>query len=132
MSASIFVMAASTAFNLSCVGTLETESFYNGKTSEAYSYSYRIDLEAGRYCESSCKAIHTIYEVQPAYIVLEAPEDIDTPTLKRFFRTSIDRETGVQSTLMTSGRRQDILIMKWTGQCAKQPFSGFPTLETKF
>lgn len=128
----LLAAAAAAAFNLSCSGTLETQDFYRGKASEPYTNTYRIDLGAGKYCESDCKVIHVIHEVQPAYIMLEPPDDTDTVTKKRFYRSTINRETGRQETLLTSGRGADVLIMKWSGQCTRQEFTGFPKLETQF
>jgi hypothetical protein len=70
--------------------------------------------------------------VQPAALAFEPAKDIDTPTRKEFFRGWIDRRTGHQSILATSGRRMEILIMAWDGTCQKAPFTGFSTFGTKF
>lgn len=124
--------AAAATFNLVCTGTIESESFYGGKKTEPYSYTYRLNLDSKKWCEQDCKVLHHIADVQPGVLVLSPRKDIDTATRKEFTSGEINRETGRQTILATSGRRDGILIMKWEGQCEKAPFSGFPTLSTKF
>ena len=124
--------AIAATFNLVCSGTITTDSFYARGQKEPYSYTYRIDLDKRKWCEGQCGVIRDIHDVQPVRIELEPPEDTNTPTKKRFFSSTINRTTGVHSTLLTSGRGTDMLIMKWEGSCSKQPFTGFPTFETKF
>lgn len=125
-------VAAAAAFNLVCSGTITTTSLEKHGETQPYSYTYRVDLGKKKFCESACTAIRDIYEIQPGFIQLEKPVDIDTVTEKRFDNGEIDRQTGHQQILMTSGREADILIMKWDGNCVKRPFSGFPQIETKF
>lgn len=118
-------------FDLVCSGTISEESFYGNK-SDPYTYSYRIDLAAKKFCESDCKTIRNIHDVQPGALYLDPPEDTDTVTKKRLFRGHINRETGKQTMLSTSGRGMNILILEWKGDCVRRPFSGFPNLQTKF
>jgi hypothetical protein len=124
--------APANQFNLECKGTLSSESFYAGKKAEPYAYTYRIDLSAKKYCDGECKVLRDVADVQPTVIVLEPDQDISSSTEKKFSSGSIDRETGRHSVLVTSGRREDILILRWEGQCERQPFSGFPSFPTKF
>lgn len=126
------VSATSAAFNLVCSGTITTDSMFDHGKKEPYTYTYRIDLDKKKYCEADCGAIKDIYEVQPASIKLEAPKNVDTIDEKSFEDGFIDRQTGHQQLLAESGREASILIMKWDGQCEKQPFTGFPKIETKF
>lgn len=123
--------AAAAAFNLVCTGTLYHKSYFDEGT-EPYTYTYRIDLAHRKYCEEACGVLRDIADIHPVVLVLEPDKDIDTATKHEFFRTSIDRLSGHQTTLDTSGRGIDILIMKWEGQCERQPFTGFPTPQTKF
>lgn len=124
--------AASAAFNLVCTGTITTDSLSKRGATEPYKYTYRIDLDKKKFCEESCVAIRDIYEVQPGFLKLSAPENVDTIDEKRFSDSTIDRQSGHQSTLMSSGRRANILIMKWDGECEKIPFTGFPVIKGKF
>lgn len=121
-----------TAFNLACSGTITSDSIYERNKTEPYAYTYRIDLAKNKFCESDCTAIDDIYKVQPGFIQLRAPVNKDTIDDKRFSDGTIDRQTGHQQILMESGRDAGILIMKWDGQCVKQPFTGFPDVKTKF
>lgn len=123
--------AAAATFNLICSGTLTTESFYS-KESKPYRYEYRIDLEQKKWCSEDCKVIREIADVQPTRLVLEPPQDVNTVTEKKFSSGYIDRETGRHSVFASSGRRADIIMLNWEGQCEKAPFTGFPAFETKF
>jgi hypothetical protein len=123
-------LAAATAFNLVCSGTMSHESYFD-KGSEPFIRTLRIDLHAKKYCDGDCKAQFDIEEVQPSFIRLKKLET-DTPRERRFIDETIDRETGRYSGLRTSGTGTGILIMKWEGQCEKADFTGFPDLETKF
>jgi hypothetical protein len=127
----MFLTAAATAFNLLCAGTLHADSFAS-KRDEPYSVTYRVDLAAKKWCDGECRAIREIADIQPASLQLEEPRDINTPTQKEFFSSSIDRETGRHSMVSTSGHREGILILKWEGHCEKADFTGFPEFQTKF
>lgn len=124
--------AAAMTFNLVCTGTLTTETFYQGRQTEPYRYEYRIDLAQRKYCDGECRALRDIAEIQPTVIILEPNRDINTVTERQFHMESINRETGRHSILHTSGRREQIMIMSWAGQCERAPFSGFPTFQTRF
>ena len=118
-------------FDLVCSGTLESDSL-SGKKSNAYSYRYRFDLTANKWCDGECKAPRDILRLAPTQITL-ADEKSDTPSERSFRQETIDRETGRHSLVSTSSSRLlGPMIMKWAGQCEKQPFSGFPKFETKF
>jgi hypothetical protein len=125
-------VAAAAAFNLVCTGTVESEDIFSGKQIEPYSYTYRIDLATKRWCDGECLAPKDIAAVLPTALILSPKRDIETPTVKDFRDGSIDRRTGRHSILSSSGRGRSILLMKWEGQCEKQPFTGFPKFDTKF
>lgn len=124
-------LAAAAAFNLVCSGTLSQKSFQTERA-EPYSYTYRIDLDAKKFCGDECKAISDIAEVQPGFIRLFPNKNIDTPRLREFSNETINRETGRHSALSTSGFGRNILIMKWEGKCERSAFTGFPEFKTKF
>ena len=65
-------------------------------------------------------------------MVLDEPKDVDTATEHELFRSEISRETGRQTMISQTGRGDEILLMKWSGQCERAPFGGFPKLTTKF
>lgn len=123
--------AASSAFNLICSGTLTVQSLLVNKT-EPYSYTYRFDLAQNKWCESECKATHEILRVQPTQIIL-VDEKADTPREKSFAFHMIDRETGKETIVRNSqSNLTGPMLMKWQGQCAKAPFTGFPEFKTQF
>lgn len=123
-------LAAATAFNLICSGTLSHKSYDNEGT-EPFTRTLRIDLAAGKYCDGECKARFDIQEVQPSFIHLRKIK-VDTPRERRFVDETIDRETGRYSALSTSGIRFSIVILEWEGKCEKSDFTGFPDFQTKF
>lgn len=123
--------AEQSKFDLRCTGTLATKSMVRD-TSESYEDHYRIDLAARKWCESECKALHDIEQLQPTQITLTSKED-KTPGDSSLTSNFIDRETGAHHALSTSDNRlTGPIILKWEGTCAKEAFSGFPAFETKF
>lgn len=127
----LIAAAAAQTFNLDCSGTIKTESI-TGQKVEPYEYIYRIDLTKGVYCDDQCKGMHPIASIQPTAIRLE---DNHTDKLDEMetLTNEINRETGKQSILSLSNTRLlGRMITKWDGQCEAKPFTGFPTLQTKF
>ena len=89
---------------------------------------FRIDLGAMRWCYGECKAIQSIAEVQPATIWFEKSTDAeDALGLVRF--RAVNRETGEYTYAKES---RSIGRISEKAMCEKQPFSGFPTITTKF
>lgn len=132
--ASITAIAAAAAFNLVCSGTLTSSSFVGGEKSEPFTYIYRLDIDRKIYCDGDCKATRPIEAIQPTQIMLSS-SNVDTPSERATSFTMIDRETGAFQSSSTSSQRGDrrtILVMKWTGQCEKAAFTGFPKFDTKF
>lgn len=128
----IATAAIASAFNLVCSGTYTSDSLALGHREEPYSFVYRFDLAANKWCDGECKAVHDIIRVQPTRIIL-ADEDIDGLRESRSRHEIIDRETGEHSIFVKiKSRLTGMLLMKWIGRCEKTPFSGFPTFETKF
>ena len=129
----MLVLASAATFNLVCSGTLESKSVYS-ETSAPYSYTYRIDLDKKVYCDGECKATHAIAEIQPTQIILSQTK-VDSPSETSWSVNRVDRETGIHKVVASHKNprnRVDMSIMTWNGTCEKQPFSGFPTFETKF
>lgn len=129
----LHLMAVAAAFNLICTGTMTSRSIA-GEKSEPFEHIYRIDLDRQLWCESDCKTQREIFAVQPTSITLQSV-DKDTPSVRQMISTTIDRETGEFRSLVTDqipGRSSTIIILKWAGKCERQPFTGFPKVETKF
>lgn len=118
-------------FDLRCKGAFTNETVVK-TTSEPYEAIYRVDLDAKRWCEAECKAIHQIVEVQPASIILQSKhgDDLDPNSV---LTNEIDRETGAHH-IFSSSRIRSIgaMTLTWDGNCEREPFSGFPSLQTKF
>lgn len=118
-----------TQFNLDCSGNVVIDDIF-GTKSETYHSIYRLDLDRGLWCDGDCKATHSFASVQPTQIELEHTE---TDTDLSFDR--INRETGEHSILMAHNDvldRRSVRTMKWSGECKRLDFTGFPSFETKF
>ena len=128
--------AASTAsgqFDLICSGS-QTSSSILGEETKPYSVRYRLDLERNLWCDGECKATHEFAAVLPTQIQF-VNKKTDTYSENSTDFQYVDRETGAHSVIVTSSdpnNRRSIYNFKWSGQCEKQPFSGFPSFETKF
>lgn len=126
-------LAAGQQFDLICKGTLQSSSI-TGEKSEPFEDHLRIDLERGKYCEDECRALFDIASIQPASLIL-LDKRVDTPSEDSFLQISINRETGEYSGISgwrIPGRPELTGRLKYTGTCEAQPFSGFPTFQTKF
>jgi hypothetical protein len=126
-----FVIAALGAFNLVCTGTITIDGAPLSPNSD-YSYTYRIDLDAEKWCEADCKTIHKIAAVQPAQITLTDSHDKDPVLGESKMKAFINRETGRHTVIANSVYLKRPMTMGWDGQCERLPFSGFPKFETKF
>lgn len=123
--------AVAAAFNLVCTGTETTRSIA-GEKLEPYTHIYRVDLDKKKWCEEGCSVVRDVAEVQQSFLELEPRRNVDTAVDRDFFEWTIDRTTGRESMLASKGLRADIIILKWEGTCARQPFTGFPSPPTKF
>lgn len=122
--------AVATAFNLVCAGTLTVQGGAQDGA-KPYRTVYRIDLASGRYCEDACRLMRVIYEVQPARITLDRQGN-PAPGVSNYSINVIERDSGEQTILTSSGRPGALLYERSTGQCEAQPFTGFPEIRTKF
>jgi hypothetical protein len=118
-------------FDLVCVGSTQVTSLQD-KHEEPFNTTYRVDLDAKKWCSGGCGAIHDIYSVQPAVLQLEAPVRTDTVTEYKIDESFISRETGQLQAFYSVGRGANIMMWNTKAMCQKQPFSGFPAIETKF
>lgn len=119
-------------FNLNCSGVLRTlaPALLRDST-EAYSTTYRIDLGAKKWCEGECTTQRDFGSVTPVAIILE-DRKTDTPREHEELRNRISRETGEHSVMAESGVGRMRIAMFWKGRCEKAPFTGFPSVATKF
>jgi hypothetical protein len=124
--------AQTTKFNLACSGSLQSlaPAALIDKT-EPYSATYRIDLDAMKWCEADCSTTHSIVEVTPTALTLQS-KTVDTPRELDKLRNYISRETGRHSITAEAGTGASHMAMFWKGQCEASAFTGFPTPVTKF
>lgn len=124
--------AQTTKFNLTCSGSLQTlaPAALIDKT-ETYSATYRIDLDAMKWCEADCGTTHPIVEATPTALTLQS-KSVDTPRELDKLRNYISRETGRHSIAAEAGTGPSRMAMFWKGQCEPSEFTGFPTPVTKF
>lgn len=124
-------IAAIAAFNLVCTGTLTSKSLQD-EDAKPYSITYRIDLDAGQWCDGECRTIKAIQEVHPKQLVL-----IDRHSFgvlgRQWSNIRFDRETGKHTATESLGIGTEYgSISTWQGQCDRADFGGFPEFNTKF
>jgi hypothetical protein len=108
------------AFNLICSGTMRSGPIglaLPERDGEPFTITYRIDLDARRWCSDSCQATEPLASIFEGQIVLRDRHDPDgssvvtiIPALGRFTDTLIE---GNEATLRS-------------GTCAPERFTGFP------
>lgn len=121
MSWTVAAAVSAMAFNLVCSGNytdwasarLRTTTSMNQVTTP-FSVTYRINLDAGRWCWRECDRTYPLASVTEQKIVLQ-PEHSSMPGL---LLHSINRESGV---LVRSGDDYSFV-----GNCAPRKFTGFP------
>jgi hypothetical protein len=86
----------------------------------------RVDTARGEWCDGECKALRPIADVQPTVLWLDKSVDAEDAAGQGHFRT-VDRESGeyTNARMGPGGYAEKAL-------CTVQPFSGFPTFDTKF
>jgi hypothetical protein len=108
-------------FDLICTGTTKTIGTNGNDGDKPQTVRYRIDLDAGRWCEGDCAAGLPIQSVTADNIVLI--DRVNGPPIRGTERHSISRIAGtVESTIATVG-----LFMSFHGACAKASFTPLPT-----
>jgi len=108
------------AFNLICSGTLRSGPVglaLPERDGEPFTITYRIDLDARRWCSDACDAVEPLASIIEGQILLRERHDpagsnVVTifPAQRRFTDTLIEGNT---ATLRS-------------GTCAPEPFTGFP------
>ena len=105
---------AADQFDLHCVGK---------NLGKAISKDYRVDLSAQKWCQGECSALDPIAEIRPEKIVFRYKA-------KSFATDSLI----IEEVDRTTGAWKDRTGVWWDseGSCEPRPFSGFPTITTKF
>ena len=125
--------AVAQAFNLSCTGTQTSDSAYAGHKVEAYTSIYRINLTSKKWCEEDCKFLRDFAGIDQTRLTLTDKPNTVSSIGSDSFLNYIDRETGENHIFYTARIRAiGPESSEWKGQCVKQPFTGFPTFNTKF
>jgi len=115
----IGLAAAVAAFNLVCSGTTHIGDVKKEHQS-AYAQTFRIDLDAQRWCWGKCETTEPIYSVSATEIMLKLAQDKAAGN-ETFI--SLNRENG--AVLDRTKFNFQLFIMN-TGKCEKAAFSGFP------
>jgi len=116
------VLAVAAAFNLVCSGTTYIGAGMDALKKEnqsAYAATFRIDLDAERWCAGDCKTTEHIYAIGLTKIMLKLERDEKIPS-ESFI--SLNREDG---SVLDRSKVADFMIMH-IGKCERAPFSGFP------
>jgi hypothetical protein len=108
------------AFNLVCSGTMRSGPVglaLPEQNGEPFSVTYRIDLDARRWCSDACDAIEPVASIFEGQILLRDRHEPDgsnvitiIPAMGRFTDTLIEDNTAALR----------------SGTCQPQPFTGFP------
>lgn len=122
-----WVLAAAAAFNLSCTGTYTTGLLDPGTVQgaknvqvEHRNYTFRVDLNARRWCVDTCSSTEAIVEVSDREIVLARDKPARIPIE---IDIRLNRESGSLFYLKRSGSFQELS----QGTCEAKPFTNFPT-----
>ena len=108
------------AFNLVCSGTIRSGPVglaLPEPDGEPFSITYRIDLDARRWCSDACDTVESLNAVAEGQIVLR---DLHVP-----------EGSSVITVFPAQGRFTDTLIQGdhatlRSGACRPEPFAGFP------
>ncbi len=122
-----------TQFNLRCKGMMEVREIGADKV-EPYEKVFRIDLTRQKWCEGECEQPANIASVQDTQIVLTDYKS-ETRSMDSYVSERIDRKTGEHEAglgVRSYGRSGFVSSKSWKGTCEREPFTGFPTVKTKF
>lgn len=111
----IVVLALAATFNLVCTGTRTIHEPGEDRRTEPFVETYRINLDASRWCKGICAETRAVAYQDAKNIILEAffPAGISASR-----SITIDRETGVF--------HLDIGSASETGSCEPKPYTGLP------
>jgi len=115
--------AAAAVFNLVCTGTTFIGVGLDAikkQNQTPYSETFRVDLNAERWCYGKCETTAHIYRVSPTMIMLKLEQDEKIGS-ESFI--SLNREDG---SIIDRTRGIGTFIVMNTGKCQPAPFTGFP------
>lgn len=118
----LVAFAAAAVFNLDCTGTTFIGAGLDAikkQNQTPYAETFRIDLNAERWCSGKCETTTHIYRVSPTMIMLKLEQDEKIGS-ESFI--SLNREDGS----VLDRTRVDTFIVMNTGKCQSAPFTGFP------
>lgn len=105
------------AFDLVCAGTTSILSDTAALQKQQLNVHFRIDLDAGRWCEGECKETNLLVAVTDTKIVLENIRNSDVLEMRQ-----ISRESGKLSGYGFFGPTS----FAEDANCERAEFSGFP------
>lgn len=115
----LWMMAAATAFNLTCsIGMMSTTDGRIEKSTEGGGPTFRVDLKSQRFCSGDCEETRRIAAVTPTTITLT---DEDLGPLHD--KTEISRESGRYVSVVSADNIRPFVTI---GTCRPGIFSGFP------
>lgn len=120
MSAAALAIAA--AFNLVCAG--EQLSMTGDKSAtkiEQFSITYRVDLNAARWCMDECTQTQPFHSVAPTQLIFKRVYNIGGKD--DWMESFVNRESGSYSSTLAIG---SIIVVR-TGDCKAETFTGFPS-----
>lgn len=116
------VLAAVTAFNLVCSGTTFIGDVKKENQS-AYAATFRIDLNAKRWCVGQCETTSPIFGISSTQIILKLEEDKNSG-YESFI--SLNRENGA---ILDRTKIDYKPFIMQSGKCERAPFTGFPAIK---
>lgn len=113
------MLAAAMAFDLTC--SVTSGSIMGAppkKLEHPEKWSFRVNLEEGRYCDGDCRATQPIGKITPTTLYLRM---IEGESLKETLQ--IDRASGA---LLHVSEFAGKVVSNQTGTCKVTPFTGLP------
>lgn len=107
-------------FDLHC-DVIAVSTYDGERRSQAGTESFRIDLESGQFCSGSCEFV-VEFRTPPTSSELNLTYEAHSGGERLGFDyvTTVNRRTGTMALRSTNGNFSE------TGQCRREPFSGFP------
>lgn len=113
------LIAALAAFNLECSGV----SQFGTAPQEPFQKTFRVDLDAGRWCENDCKRTWPFFAITDDALIFQAKVDRISS-----IREQVDRQSGEYTAEGRALRSE----MRWQGRCVRADFTGMPPLTRQF
>jgi hypothetical protein len=126
--------AESRQFNMICSGTTSgvvdpREPRLLDAPRQHWVRSYRVDLDAGRYCQDACETVTALAEGEPGQLVfVDSVALIDLVTRERHSAVMdrVTRKYRATDTIQDLNYGYYKMSVEATGACEAGPFSGFP------